>query len=278
MLAPEPDGPVPADRVRQLLAGIAFGAALPAGHPAAVAADGSWRLATAVGSWTKDESSHIGSAARERTRQRRIAELSVELAEAGAAVTGFEESLRTLADRRLRLGSDLRSRPHHRDVEQAKRAWERSESEVGAREDAVWEAVERLAQQEEAVADTLRGLAVASAEHALPTDRAALDATAAAVDVLREQAEAWLDAHLAWVAARDAWDTARSHAESSRTAAEETASEAEDAEADARGSARRSRPSRRPSARTTGWSPTGSVSCGRRPAGPAGRSTTAPGR
>ncbi|MEU3567280.1 TIGR02680 family protein [Kitasatospora sp. NPDC036755] len=235
VLVPEPDGPVPPDRVQRLLAGIAYGPTLPAGHPAAVAADGSWRLATAVGSWTKEESSHIGAAARERARQRRIAELTAELAEAEIGVTGFETELRALADRRTRLGADLRSRPHHREVEQARRVWERSESEVGAREDAAREAVERLARQEDAVADALRALAVASAEHALPTERAALEATATAVDALRERADVWLDAHLAWTAAQQAWDTARSHAEVSRGAAAESLDEAEDAEVAARG-------------------------------------------
>ncbi|MFG2918161.1 TIGR02680 family protein [Kitasatospora sp. NPDC048298] len=235
VLAPEPDGPVPVVRVQRLLAGIAYGPTLPAGHPAAVAADGSWRLATAMGSWTKEESHHIGAAARERARQRRIAALTSELAEAGTTVTGFEVRLRALADRRQRLGADLRSRPHHRDVDQVKRAWERSESEVGAREDAVREAVERLAQQEDAVATALRALALASAEHALPTERTALDATATAVDGLREQADVWLDAHLVWVAARHSWDTARSHAEASADAAAESVAEAEEAEASARG-------------------------------------------
>ncbi|MFE3873044.1 TIGR02680 family protein [Kitasatospora sp. NPDC059146] len=238
VLAPEPDGPVPAGQVQRLLAGIAYGPTLPAlpgGHPAAVAADGGWRLATAVGSWAKEESGHIGAAARERARQRRIADLTAELAEADTTVQGFEAQLRTLADRRTRLGADLRSRPHHREVDQAKRAWERSESEVGAREDAVREAVERLARQEDAVAAALRALAVASAEHALPTERAALDATATAVDALRELADVWLDSHLAWAAARHAWDTARSHAEASRGAAAESLDEAETAEATARG-------------------------------------------
>ncbi|AUY48290.1 TIGR02680 family protein [Streptomyces sp. CB01881] len=235
VLAPEPDGPVPPGQVQRLLAGIAYGATLPAGHPAAVAADGSWRLATAVGSWSKEESSHIGAAARERARQRRIAELTAELAGADTTVNGFEGRLRALADRRTRLGADLRSRPHHREVAQAKRDWERAESEVGAREDAVREAVERLARQEDAVADALRALAVASAEHALPTERAALDTAAGAADALREQADVWLDAHLAWTGAQHAWDTARSHAEVSRGAAAESLNEAEDAEAAARG-------------------------------------------
>ncbi|MEU1287644.1 TIGR02680 family protein [Kitasatospora sp. NPDC005856] len=234
VLSPEPDGPVPVDRVRRLLAGIAYGPTLPAGHPAAVAADGSWRLATAVGSWTKEESSHIGAAARERARQRRIAALTAELADANADVTGFDTQLSALADRRTRLGADLRSRPHHREVDRARRGWEQSESEVGAREDTVREAVRQLARQEDAVAAALRALAVASAEHALPTERAALDATATAVDALRDQADVWLDSHLAWAAARHAWDTARGHAEVSQGAATESLDEAEAAEAAAR--------------------------------------------
>ncbi|MFJ7906987.1 TIGR02680 family protein [Kitasatospora sp. NPDC096204] len=235
VLSPEPDGPVPPSRVQRLLAGIAYGPTLPTGHPAAVAADGSWRLATVVGSWAKEESSHIGAAARERARQRRIADLTAELAEADTTVTGYETRLRALADRRTRLGADLRSRPHHQEVERAKRLWDRSESEVGAREDAVREAVERLARQEVAVADALRALAVASAEHALPTERAALDMTATAVDALREQADVWLDAHLARTAAQHAWHSARSHAEASRSAAAESLEEAESVEAAARG-------------------------------------------
>lgn len=232
---PEPDGQVPPGRVRRLLAGIAYGAALPAGHPAAVGADGSWRLAAAVGSWSKEESSHIGAAARERARQRRIAELTAELAGTDAVVTGLEGQLRALADRRTRLAADLRSRPHHREVAQARRDWERVESEVGAREDAVREAVERLARREDAVAAALRALAVASAEHALPTERAALDTAAGAADALRELADVWLDFHLAWEAARHAWETARSHAEVSRGAADESLDEAGAAEAAARG-------------------------------------------
>ncbi|MFE7634650.1 TIGR02680 family protein [Kitasatospora sp. NPDC057518] len=235
VLAPEPDGPVPPARVRRLLAGVAYGPALTTDHPAVVGADGSWRLAMAVGSWAKEESSHIGAAARERARQRRIAELTTELAEADTAVVGYETRLHALTDRRKRLEADLRSRPHHRDVEEAKGGWDRAESEVGAREDAVREAVEQLARQEKAVADALRVLAVASAEHALPTEHAALDKTAAAVEALREQADVWLDAHLAWTAADQAWHSARGHAEASRGAATEGLAEAETAEAAARG-------------------------------------------
>lgn len=200
-----------------------------------MAADGSWRLATAVGSWAKEESSHIGAAARERARQRRITAITVELAEADAAVTGFDARLGALADRRTRLGGDLRSRPQHRAVDQARRSWEHSESEVDAREDTVREAVRQLAGREDTVAAALRALALASAEHALPTERAALDATATAVDALRDQADGWLDSHLAWAAAQQAWDAARSHAEASQGTAAESLGEAEDAEAAARG-------------------------------------------
>ncbi|MGW4379396.1 TIGR02680 family protein [Kitasatospora sp. NPDC004531] len=237
VLRPEPDAraAVPAEQVRRLLAGIAYGRTLPAGHPAAVAADGSWRLAPATGTWAKPESSHIGAAARERARTRRAAELTGQLEEATETVAALDADLRALADRRSRLGADLRSRPAHREVLQAKHARDRSESEVGARQDAVREAVERLAQQENTAAAARRALAVAAAEHALPAERAALDNTAAAVDTLREQADVWLDAHLERAAVRQARDTAREQAEASKAAAEETVADAEEAEATARG-------------------------------------------
>ncbi|MFD7639759.1 TIGR02680 family protein [Kitasatospora sp. NPDC059795] len=235
VLRPEPDARVPAEQVRRLLAGIAYGRTLPAGHPAAVAADGSWRLAPATGTWAKEESSHIGAAARERTRRRRVAELTAELDATNDSVGALDAALRALADRRSRLGADLRSRPAHRDVSQAKRAWERSESEVGARDDAVREAVARLTHCEDAATAARRALAVVAAEHALPAERAALDATADAVDALRDQADVWLDSHLDWAALRQAWDTARTHAETSQADAEESAADAEQAEAAARG-------------------------------------------
>jgi hypothetical protein len=65
VLRPEPDVAVPADTVSRLLAGIAFGPLLPSAHMAAVGADGSWRLASATGTWSKPEPAHIGSVARE---------------------------------------------------------------------------------------------------------------------------------------------------------------------------------------------------------------------
>ncbi|GAA1935255.1 TIGR02680 family protein [Kitasatospora viridis] len=235
VLRPETDGPVPAAQVQRLLAGIAYGRTLPAGSPVAVAADGSWRLAVTTGSWAKGEAGHIGAVARERTRQRRIAELAADLAKETAATTAFEAELRSLAERRQRIAADVGSRPAHAEVDQAKRAWERAEVEVGARGDAVRLAVERLAQREEAVAVERRALTGACAEHALPTERAALDAVAAAVEVLREQADVWLDAHVDWSAARGAWDAASTHAEASRSAAEERVGEAEEAEGTARG-------------------------------------------
>ncbi|WP_033821136.1 TIGR02680 family protein, partial [Kitasatospora sp. MBT63] len=234
VLQPEPDGPVPADLVRRLLAGIAYGPTLPAGHPAAVAADGGWRLATATGSWTKDESGHIGAVARARARQRRITELTARLAEVSAEVAAADEQLRALAGRRQRLGADLAARPHHREVEQHRRARERSESEVGAREDAVREAVGRLARREEAVDGASRRLAVTAAEHGLPAERAALASAAAAVDALRDHADIWLDSRLASLAARQAWDAARARAEDSRAVAEDGEAEADQAEAVAR--------------------------------------------
>ncbi|MDR3084177.1 MAG: TIGR02680 family protein, partial [Streptomyces sp.] len=85
VLRPEEDIPVPAGTVTRILAGIAYGTTLPGGHPAAVSSDGSWRLAPATGSWSKPEPAHIGALARQRAKQREIAELTELIAEKDAA-------------------------------------------------------------------------------------------------------------------------------------------------------------------------------------------------
>ncbi|MEV6974105.1 TIGR02680 family protein [Kitasatospora sp. NPDC093806] len=235
VLRPESDAPVPAGVIRRLLAGVAYGPHLPADHPVAVAADGAWRLAPLTGTWSKHEACYLGAAARERARQRRIAELTVRLAEAETAAETHEQVLRALTERRDRLAADLRARPGHQALAEATRTRERAESDLGTREEAVRDAVTRLADRETAVARAQRALAGISAEYGLPTDRVALDRVAAAVTALREQADIWLDGHLDWATAHSAWGLAQRHADSVRAAALESSEAATGAEAEARG-------------------------------------------
>ncbi|MEV1007587.1 TIGR02680 family protein [Streptomyces sp. NPDC049881] len=201
VLRPEDDLPVPAETVTRLLAGVAYGDRLPGGHPAAVGADGTWRLAPATGSWAKAEPSHIGAVARQRARQRRIARLAAEVNAADAALAVLDDTLRALAGRRAALDADRALRPDHRELDARDKDRSGAEEGVAARDDAVRDAVIRLGERETAVAGALRALSARSAEHRLPTDRARLIELATRVDTCRDASDTWVDAWLSATAA-----------------------------------------------------------------------------
>ncbi|MER5433495.1 TIGR02680 family protein [Streptomyces sp. NPDC002588] len=234
VLRPETDTPVSGDRVSQLLAGIAYGDQLPPWHTAAVGADGSWRLAAAVGTWSKDAPAHIGFLARERARRRRITELTGRLTDLNAAIASFDTQLRALRERRSRLDADLMARPGHRELDERRRQWDRAEEAVGVRDDAVRVAVEVLDGREADVSRCLRTLGRLSSEHALPTDRARLKELSSAVDAFADTADSWADAHLHWATALGRAAAARSQAERTAEAARESQAEADRADTEAR--------------------------------------------
>ena len=227
VLRPEAGVLVPADVLSRLLGGIAYGSRLPAEHMAAVGADGSWRLASTTGTWSKPEPAHIGALARERARRARITELTARLEEVNDSIAGLDAELRELRDRRARLDADLAARPHHRDLDAKRRAWDRAEEGVGVRDDAVRGAVGRLAERESDVATSLRTLSRLAAEHALPTGRELLKDLAIAVDAFRDTADAWTEAHLLRGVAAERAQTAGAHAALSLDTAQEHAAGAE---------------------------------------------------
>ncbi|WP_030542835.1 TIGR02680 family protein [Streptomyces albus] len=235
VLRPEEDIPVPADTVTRILAGIAYGSTLPGGHPAAVSADGAWRLALATGTWTKPEPAHIGALARQRARQRRIGELIDLIGETNASLATLADRLRDLAARRARLDADRAARPDHRELAARRREWDRAEERVAARDDAARDAAARLARCESEVAGALRTLDRRAAEHGLPTGRDRLRELSAAIDGFRDTADSWVDAHLAATAAADRARQRAAEAERSRSTAEEQAEDATAAEAEAAG-------------------------------------------
>jgi uncharacterized protein (TIGR02680 family) len=230
VLRPEPDAPVPADRVLRLLGGVAYGETLPPGARAAVAADGTWRLESVTGSWAKDEAAHIGALARQRARQRRLAELREQIAGLDEVLATLDAQLRELRERRRQLAADRSSRPGHQHVEAARHALDKAEAEVAARDDAVRGRAERLAAKEQAVGAALRGLTASAAEHGLPAERGALDKLAAAVETFREVAEVWLDTHLRLMAEQRAAADARQQASRSADVAARRGAEAAEAE------------------------------------------------
>lgn len=235
VLEPEADLPVPAGTVLRILAGVAYGTTLPGGHPAAVSADGAWRLALATGTWSKPEPAHIGALARQRARQRRIGELTDRIGETDASLAALDDRVRGLAARRARLDADRAARPDHRELDARRRDRDRAEERVAARDDAVREAAGRLARCESEVAGALRALDRRAAEHGLPTDRDRLRDLSAAVDRFHDTADSWVDARLAAAAAADQARRSAAQAGLAHRTAEAQAEDAAAAEAEAAG-------------------------------------------
>jgi uncharacterized protein (TIGR02680 family) len=236
LLTVVPDAPVPTERLNRLLAGIAVGDTAPP-HPAAIGTDGTWRLAATHGRWTKPEAEYLGATARERARQRRIAELTVLIDSLHGRLGELDDALAGVARRRESLAAELSRRPGYGAVDAAARRLTSAEAECGTRADAVagWE--RELGERDREVAAALRELTSAGAEHGLPTSDDGLTRVSNAVAALRAAGDAWLDdrqradtaATLARGKAEDATEAGAVAGEAERTAA----SRAEEAEATA---------------------------------------------
>jgi uncharacterized protein (TIGR02680 family) len=194
VLAVEPGSPVPADRVRAVLAGIAFGAtAAETDHPAAVGADGTWRLASATGRWTKPEPAYVGATARERARQRRLAELADEINALEEEVAGCEQALADVERDRAALRAELDGRPKRKPLTDAADALDRAEQQAGHCRETLDRDERRLREREKEVVTALRALTALGARHGLPVSEPALDGLEAAVHAMHTNAAAWLD-------------------------------------------------------------------------------------
>ncbi|MEU8675096.1 TIGR02680 family protein [Streptomyces sp. NPDC048560] len=226
VLRPEPGAPVSAERINQLLAGIAYGDTLPPEHGAAVGADGTWRLASATGSWAKPDVAYIGASARARSRERRTAELAEAIGALDHTLAGLEAELAVVAARRETLEFDRRCRPDHRAVAAAERELDRAGSVTEARDDAVRDAVARLTRCEAAARVAQDGLDHVASEHGLPADEQALRAVAETVQGLQDTGGQWLLAQVGLASERRTALELRSRAERSGQAALEHEAEA----------------------------------------------------
>ncbi|WP_328612614.1 TIGR02680 family protein [Amycolatopsis sp. NBC_00355] len=195
ILIAERDAGVEPRAVERMLRSIAFGDDLPAGAPAAIGADGSWRLGALSGSWEKEHASYVGALARQRARRRRIDALTASVAEYDAAVTSLGEELAALLTRREVVAHERAARPGHTAVAAATENVVRRESERAAAERIVRDRVDAVTSRDREVARALHELAGVAAEHGLPTDRAALGTLATAIASFQDQAEGWLEAH-----------------------------------------------------------------------------------
>jgi uncharacterized protein (TIGR02680 family) len=216
--------------VQRLLAAVAFGDQLPAGAPAAIGADGSWRMGAVTGTWQKDHAAHIGALARRHARELRRRALQARIGELDATIAALDVELSRLAARRDLIATERAARPPHDELDAAILALTRAESDRDAADAVVRQRLETVTHREREVGNTLRVLTSLAAEHGTPTGRAALRLLAEAVRAFDEQAQAWLDAHGEFRAARDSAVAQAERATRSAAIAEQRAGEAAEAE------------------------------------------------
>ncbi|MBF8194635.1 hypothetical protein ITP53_55085, partial [Nonomuraea sp. K274] len=215
VLSTEVDSPVQADTV---LAGIAYGpTAIGVDHPAAVGADGTWRLGPAAGRWAKPEPTYIGATARERARRRRVAELDDRLSELSGRIAECDHLLADLAGDRDTLAAELRRRPGRKPYADAVQGLDAAARKVALLDDLLRTYEQRLRERENEAGRSLRRLAELAAGHALPTSAAALDDLEEALRTAEATGTVWHDrrgdARVARERAEHAAETAREYEE-----------------------------------------------------------------
>jgi uncharacterized protein (TIGR02680 family) len=220
------------DRVRQILRGIAYGESAP-DHVASVGADGTWRLASTFGHWAKSEPAYIGAAARDRARQRLIAELSRLIAETERQIAAVDQALHQVADRRTVLDRELAEQPRYDSVARAEEEHTKAQLRCGTLRDAVVTAVGYRDEAERAVGRALRALSATAAEHSLPTSPEALDLVLDAVAAMRSAGDRWLDDRQQAVSTRQTATSATTRAEAGNEIAEDAEQTAVDRAQDA---------------------------------------------
>jgi chromosome segregation ATPase len=162
------------------------------------------------------EACHIGAVARERARERLVAELRDELATQKRALAGIVDDLGRVERRQRRLDDEVRRRPSHAALDATAREQAKAAARVEAAEESRDDAVHRLGEAERTASDALRHLTVVAAERGLPTDSDALDRLEEAVAGLAMAVDAWFHAH---VAARQTRELVQARNDAARDAA-----------------------------------------------------------
>lgn len=236
VLAVEPEAAVSPEQVRALLAGVAYGeTAGAADHPAAIGADGTWHLAAARGSWTKESAAFIGASARERARQRRIDELTARIAELDGRIAELDGELERVATRRATLDEEQRGRPSHEELRTASARVDQAAAGLAARRDAEEQAERERRTADDHVAAALRDLNLAASEHGLPTTQEALDQVDEALTTYRSRGDTCLDRLQLRTSTEASAREADSKAQRSANLAEEADSRSRELEGEAAG-------------------------------------------
>ncbi|ANN15053.1 TIGR02680 family protein [Amycolatopsis orientalis] len=229
VLVPEPDAELAPAKIRRVLEAIAFDDTLPPG-PAAIGADGGWRMGGLTGSWEKRRPAYIGSSARRHARELRIAELRDEITLREKTIAELEGELAALRGRRELIKIERAARPSHEDLLAATGELTRAEADLTAADAVVRHRETTVSALETEAKNALHELTGQASENGLPTERAPLTALATALRTYSDQGENWLYEHGILRAASQraeifAEQAARSEANAARR--EEEAAEAE---------------------------------------------------
>uniref|UniRef100_UPI00082DCA55 TIGR02680 family protein n=1 Tax=Rhodococcus phenolicus TaxID=263849 RepID=UPI00082DCA55 len=229
VLVAEPDAGVAEQRVRDLLASIAL---TPADESVAVAvdADGRFRQGVQVGRHAKAHAEFIGTTARARRRQRRLADLDAMIVEARAAVEALGADRRRLGEQLTRLERAASALPRTGTVSAALRKVTEcagalrtaTDSAAAADRDFDQALAEHAAREQQ-----VRAAAVA---HRTPHTARELDAVAAAIRHFQSQGQALLRARREHTAELERSRDAAVRLDEARRASEESAEQAAVAE------------------------------------------------
>jgi uncharacterized protein (TIGR02680 family) len=225
LLVVDAGSPVHPERLQQLLRGIAVGDTAPE-HVAAVGVDGTWRLASAHGSWSKPDAVFLGTSARERARQRRLAELAAAIVGREEAATSLRSRLEALDRRRQVLAIEAADRPSHRPYLDAVRRADQAGSAVASRRDLRDAARRERDDADEAVTAAAAELTLVASRHGLPATRSALDQFSERLSACRNSTHTWLDARLREIGALEQAAAAVARSARSRQQADEAEAEA----------------------------------------------------
>ncbi len=155
-------GDVEAQVVEEILASIELGTG--GDGRAAAGVDGSFRLGPLAGRWMKPEAEHLGAAAREAARRRRLAELDARLAEQEARIAELEAGDRALGERLERLATEARRTPRTAELERRRHAAAAAAADLARRRGELIEAENAVAAARRARDEARRRLDVRAGE------------------------------------------------------------------------------------------------------------------
>lgn len=157
----------------------------------AIGTDRSFRLGSAVGRGARQRGVLLGSAARERHRLSRLAELDTAIAELDAELTELERSDEDWQRRRAAIDTELAAQPPGQPVLDAERVLADAGSRLTETRRRLEDALSKLRDAEEAVRDTLRALTALAAQHGLPADGPGLAEVDDGLSRFGETARTW---------------------------------------------------------------------------------------